>query len=67
MAEQAKFAVVSGRGYSPKQVDALFDLAKRQYENANLVLVRASDLRGLRLDLVRGGYARTRWTRLWTT
>ena len=57
MAEQAKFAVVSGRGYNPKQVDALFDLAKRQYENPNLVLVRASDLRGLRLDLVRGGYA----------
>lgn len=57
MAEQAKFSVVSGRGYDPKQVDALFDLAKRQYENPNLVLVRASDLRGLRLDLVRGGYA----------
>lgn len=57
MAEQAKFSVVSGRGYNPKQVDALFDLAKRQYENPNLVLVRASDLRGLRLDLVRGGYA----------
>lgn len=57
MAERAKFAVVSGRGYNPKQVDALFDLAKRQYENPNLVLVRASDLRGLRLDLVRGGYA----------
>lgn len=57
MAEQAKFAVVSGRGYNPKQVDALFDLARRQYENPNLVLVRASDLRGLRLDLVRGGYA----------
>lgn len=57
MADSAKFAVVSGRGYSPKQVDALFDLAKRQYENPNLVLVRASDLRGLRLDLVRGGYA----------
>ena len=57
MADSAKFAVVSGRGYSPKQVDALFYLAKRQYENPNLVLVRASDLRGLRLDLVRGGYA----------
>lgn len=57
MAEQARFAVVSGRGYDPKQVDALFDLAKRQYENPGLVLVRASDLRGLRLDLVRGGYA----------
>ncbi len=57
MAESAKFAVVSGRGYSPKQVDALLDLAKQQYENPNLVLVRASDLRGLRLDLVRGGYA----------
>ncbi len=57
MAERSKFAVVSGRGYSPKQVDTLFDLAKQQYENPNLVLVRASDLRGLRLDLVRGGYA----------
>lgn len=57
MAEQAKFAVVRGRGYNPKQVDALFELAKRQYENPSLVLVRASDLRGLRLDLVRGGYA----------
>lgn len=57
MAEQARFAVVSGRGYNPKQVDALFDLAKRQYENPSLVLVRASDLRGLRLDLVKGGYA----------
>ena len=57
MADRAKFSVVSGRGYDPKQVDALFDLAKRQYENPNLVLVRASDLRGLRLDLVRGGYA----------
>jgi DivIVA domain-containing protein len=57
LAEQAKFAVVSGRGYNPKQVDTLFELAKRQYENPNLVLVRASDLRGLRLDLVHGGYA----------
>jgi DivIVA domain-containing protein len=57
LAERSKFAVVSGRGYSPKQVDTLFDLAKQQYENPNLVLVRASDLRGLRLDLVRGGYA----------
>lgn len=57
MAEKAKFATVAGRGYDPKQVDALFDLAKRQYENPNLVLVRAADLRGLRLDLVRGGYA----------
>lgn len=57
MAERASFAIVSGRGYNPKQVDALFDLAKRQYENPSLVLVRASDLRGLKLDLVRGGYA----------
>ncbi len=57
MAEKAKFATVAGRGYDPKQVDALFDLAKRQYENPSLVLVRAADLRGLRLDLVRGGYA----------
>lgn len=57
MAEKAKFATVAGRGYDPKQVDALFELAKRQYENPSLVLVRAADLRGLRLDLVRGGYA----------
>jgi DivIVA domain-containing protein len=57
LAEKAKFATVAGRGYDPKQVDALFDLAKRQYENPSLVLVRAADLRGLRLDLVRGGYA----------
>jgi DivIVA domain-containing protein len=57
LADRVKFSVVSGRGYDPKQVDALFDLAKRQYENPNLVLVRASDLRGLRLGLVRGGYA----------
>jgi DivIVA domain-containing protein len=33
------------------------ELAKRQYENPDQVLLRASDLRGLRLDLVPGGYA----------
>jgi DivIVA domain-containing protein len=44
-------------GYNPEQVDALLDLAKRQYENPDEVLLRASDLRGLRLDLVSGGYA----------
>lgn len=44
-------------GYNPEQVDALLDLAKRQYERPEKVLLRASDLRGLRLDLVSGGYA----------
>ena len=44
-------------GYNPEQVDALLDLAKRQYEKPEEVLLRASDLRGLRLDLVSGGYA----------
>jgi DivIVA domain-containing protein len=44
-------------GYNPEQVDALLDLAKRQYESPEEVLLRASDLRGLRLDLVSGGYA----------
>lgn len=44
-------------GYNPEQVDALLDLAKRQYESPQEVLLRASDLRGLRLDLVSGGYA----------
>jgi DivIVA domain-containing protein len=44
-------------GYNPEQVDALLDLAKRQYESPDEVLLRASDLRGLRLDLVSGGYA----------
>jgi DivIVA domain-containing protein len=44
-------------GYNPEQVDALLDLARRQYESPEQVVLRASDLRGLRLDLVSGGYA----------
>lgn len=44
-------------GYSPEQVDSLMDLAKRQYESPDQILLRASDLRGLRLDLVNGGYS----------
>jgi len=44
-------------GYNPEQVDALLDLAKRQFESPEEVLLRASDLRGLRLDLVSGGYS----------
>jgi DivIVA domain-containing protein len=44
-------------GYNPEQVDALLDLAKRQYESPEELLLRASDLRGLRLDLVSDGYA----------
>ena len=44
-------------GYNPEQVDALLDLAKRQFESPDEVLLRASDLRGLRLDLVSGGYS----------
>jgi DivIVA domain-containing protein len=44
-------------GYNPEQVDALLDLAKRQYESPEQILLRASDLRGLRLDLVSGGYS----------
>jgi len=44
-------------GYNPEQVDALLELAKRQYESPEEVLLRASDLRGLRIDLVSGGYS----------
>lgn len=44
-------------GYNPEQVDALLELAKRQYENPDQIVLRASDLRGLRLDLVSGGYS----------
>lgn len=44
-------------GYNPEQVDALLELAKRQYESPDEVLLRASDLRGLRIDLVSGGYS----------
>ena len=57
MPETQGFARVQGMGYNPEQVDALLDLAKRQYESPQEVLLRASDLRGLRLDLVSGGYA----------
>jgi DivIVA domain-containing protein len=51
-----KFETAPGRGYDKKQVDSLLESAKRQYENPDQVLLRASDLRGLRLDLVKGGY-----------
>ena len=44
-------------GYNIEQVDGLLELAKRQYENPDQILLRASDLRGLRLDLVTGGYS----------
>lgn len=57
MSEAPGFSKVQGMGYNPEQVDALLDLAKRQYESPDEVLLRASDLRGLRLDLVSGGYA----------
>jgi DivIVA domain-containing protein len=51
------FSKVQGMGYNPSQVDALLALAKRQFDSPEEVLLRASDLRGLRLDLVSGGYA----------
>lgn len=57
MPDTPGFLKVQGMGYNPEQVDALLDLAKRQYESPDEVLLRASDLRGLRLDLVSGGYA----------
>jgi DivIVA domain-containing protein len=57
LSEKVGFQTVKGRGYEPSQVDALMDLARRQYENPNQILLRASDLRGLRLDIVIGGYA----------
>lgn len=57
MADQHSFARSSGMGYNVEQVDALLELAKKQYENPDQILLRASDLRGLRLDLVRGGYS----------
>lgn len=57
MPDNPGFSKVQGMGYNPEQVDALLDLAKRQYESPDEVLLRASDLRGLRLDLVSGGYA----------
>lgn len=57
MSDTPGFSNVQGMGYNPEQVDALLDLAKRQYESPDEVLLRASDLRGLRLDLVSGGYS----------
>ena len=57
MVENQGFAKAQGMGYNPEQVDALLDLAKRQYESPDQILLRASDLRGLRLDLVSGGYS----------
>ena len=57
MPETPGFSRVQGIGYEPSQVDALLDLAKRQFEGPDLVLLRASDLRGIKLDLVSGGYA----------
>ena len=57
MPETPGFSKVQGMGYNPEQVDALLDLAKRQFESPDEVLLRASDLRGLRLDLVSGGYS----------
>lgn len=57
MPEQESFARAKGMGYNPAQVDALLELAKKQYESPEQVLLRASDLRGVRLDLVSGGYA----------
>lgn len=57
MPENPGFSKVQGMGYNPEQVDALLELAKRQYESPSEVLLRASDLRGLRLDLVSGGYS----------
>lgn len=57
MSESAGFAKASGTGYNPSQVDALLELAKQQYQSPEKTLLRASDLRGLRLDLVPGGYS----------
>ena len=51
------FQKAKGRGYNPSQVDALLELARKQYESPDQILLRASDLRGLRLDLVNGGYS----------
>lgn len=57
MPDSTPFNRATGRGYDPDQVDALLDLAKRQYQNPNELILRASDLRGVRLDLVPGGYS----------
>lgn len=56
MAEQTSFTRAKGMGYNSAQVDSLLELAKKQYENPDQVLLRASDLRGVRIDLVPGGY-----------
>ena len=57
MVETPRFSNAAGMGYNPEQVDALLERAKAQYESPDQILLRASDLRGLRLDLVRGGYS----------
>jgi hypothetical protein len=57
LVETPEFTKSAGMGYNPEQVDALLELAKSQYESPDQILLRASDLRGLRLDLVRGGYS----------
>jgi DivIVA domain-containing protein len=57
LVETPGFSKVQGMGYNPEQVDSLLDLAKRQFESPDQILLRASDLRGLRIDLVSGGYA----------
>ncbi len=57
MVETPRFSNAAGMGYNPQQVDALLERAKAQYESPDQILLRASDLRGLRLDLVRGGYS----------
>jgi DivIVA domain-containing protein len=57
LVDTSGFSKVPGKGYQPDQVDALMELAKKQYENPNQVLLRASDLRGMRLNLVTGGYS----------
>jgi DivIVA domain-containing protein len=56
MDKAIKFETAPGRGYDKKQVDSLLESAKRQYENPDQAILRASDLRELRLDLVKGGY-----------
>jgi DivIVA domain-containing protein len=57
LVETPRFSNAAGMGYNPEQVDALLERAKAQYESPDQILLRASDLRGLRLDLVRGGYS----------
>lgn len=57
MPENPTFSKVKGMGYNPEQVDSLLELARKQYEAPDQIILRASDLRGLRLDLVSGGYS----------